>query len=224
MPRIATQSPLRLTDPAAANLGPSPTTLRGIPYNMITDRTSSEFFESKYRGGADPWGFASDPYERNRYAAILKAIGHRQYDNAFEPGCSIGELTAELALICAHVEAIDIAPSAVERARMCCRGFPNVTVSCKRIQDMSFDAKFDLIVFCEIGYYFEEPELTHISEILVQSLERSGVMIAAHWLGRSENHVLSGDSVHEILRSVSGIKLEHSERHAAFRLDRWVKP
>jgi SAM-dependent methyltransferase len=191
---------------------------------MNSQPTSAEFFELKYRESPDPWDFATSPYERNRYTAILKAISHRQYGRAFEPGCSIGELTAQLAPLCAHIEAIDIAPSAVERARQRCWKLSNVDVNCKRIQEMRFEESLDLIVFCEIGYYFEERELHKTAQRLVEYLGALGVMVAAHWLGRSEDHVLSGDSVHEVLRSVSGIVLEHSERCGEFRLDRWVKP
>ena len=82
---------------------------------MTTNTTSQEFFEAKYRENNDPWAFASNAYEQKRYSEILRALDHRRYRRGFEPGCSIGVLTARLASICEHVDAIDISPTAVRR-------------------------------------------------------------------------------------------------------------
>jgi hypothetical protein len=96
---------------------------------MTTNTTNQEFFEAKYRENSDPWAFASSDYEHNRYSEILHALDHRRYRRAFEPGCSIGILTAGLASICKHVDAIDISPSAAGQARQYCAHLSNVNVS-----------------------------------------------------------------------------------------------
>ncbi len=75
---------------------------------MSESTTSAEFFETKYRDSPDPWDFAGSAYERYRYETIIAALDTRQYGNAFEPGCSVGELTYRLAGRCHHVEAMDI--------------------------------------------------------------------------------------------------------------------
>ena len=84
---------------------------------MSLSPTSAEFFETMYAEREDPWEFASSQYERDRYAAIVRALGNRRYRRAFEPGCSIGILTPQLAAFCDRVEAMDISPTAVARAR-----------------------------------------------------------------------------------------------------------
>jgi len=190
---------------------------------MNLETTSRDFFEQKYRGGADPWNFASDPYERNRYRAILNAINHRRYRRVFEPGCSVGELTARLATICDHVEASDIAPSAVAQARERCYDLPNVRVTCAPVEALKLRGNYDLIAFCEIGYYFDELALHKLARRLVGHLSDCGVLVAAHWLGESEDHILSGDAVHRILRATSGIVLTSTERRPGFRLETWTK-
>lgn len=190
---------------------------------MNNDTTSQEFFEQKYRSNTDPWNFASSSYEQDRYEAIIRALDHRRYRRVFEPGCSIGVLTLRLADICNQVDAMDIAPSAVEKARERCGDLAHVRIACAALPDMPFAGDFDLLLLSEIGYYFEADELRRIASGVVSRLEASGVLLATHWLGVSHDHLLSGDDVHEVLGSLDGIKLDHSERRVGFRLDRWVR-
>ena len=197
---------------------------------MTSFTTSKEFFEEKYRSSGDPWSFASSAYELGRYDATVRALQHRHYSRAFEPGCSVGVLTAKLATICDHVDAMDISPTAVEETRARCADLPQVSTTCGALPDLIPAGEFDLVVFSEIGYYFEEDVLRELAKTLVSRISRSGVLLAAHWLGKSKDHLLQGDRVHEILGSIEGLSLELSERHegqqpgvAGFRLDRWVR-
>jgi SAM-dependent methyltransferase len=194
---------------------------------MSTSTTGEEFFEEKYVADRDPWKFASSDYELGRYQAIMTSLSGRRYRRAFEPGCSVGVLTSRLATICDHVEAIDISPTAAERARERCRELSNVNINCGAlggtIPNRLFDLPFDLIVLSEIGYYFTEEELSALTEKLKHSLSPSGVLLAAHWLGTSEDHILNGNMVHGILATISGLAHNYSERHPDFRIDRWIR-
>ena len=194
---------------------------------MSASTTDREFFEQMYKASGDPWAFASSEYETDRYEATIRALKHRRYERAFEPGCSIGVLSAKLATLCWHVDAMDISPTAVEEARRRCRDLANVETTCGTLPDSIPDGEFDLIVFSEIGYYFEEDVLRRLGETLVSRLRTGGVLLGVHWLGRSKDHLLKGDRVHEILGSIDGIALEVSERHESgdggFRLERWVR-
>ena len=190
---------------------------------MKASTTSAEFFEQKYREQADPWNFAHSDYERSRYDAIIGALGRRRYERAFEPGCSVGELTWRLATKCRQVDAMDISATAIDRAKLRCSGLPNVDLRVGGLPHQIPDGTFDLIVFSEIGYYFDEARLQELVTTLVQKIQPSGTLLAAHWLGTSKDHVLSGDRVHEILGSLEGLWLAYSERHEGFRLDRWER-
>ena len=185
--------------------------------------TTQDFFEQKYKTDSDPWDFASNAYEQGRYGAILRALHGRRYEWTFEPGCSIGVLTARLASLSDAVLAMDISPTAAEQARERCRGLKNVSVSCGKLPEDIPGGLFDLIVFSEIGYYFEEPQLAELLAKLVERMTNGGTLLAAHWLGDSEDHILSGDQVHAVLGQVGGLKHSHAERHAGFRLDCWTK-
>ena len=190
---------------------------------MTPSTTSREFFEQKYQQNRDPWDFGVDAYEQSRYATILQALGGRRYKRAFEPGCSIGVLTAGLAGLCDEMIAIDISWTAVEQAQQRCGALTNVSLASGGLPEQMPEGSFDLIVLSEIGYYFDERALLTIASTLAQRLLTGGIMLAAHWLGDSDDHILSGDRVHDVLARVAGLEHLHGERHAGFRLDTWRK-
>jgi SAM-dependent methyltransferase len=189
---------------------------------MPTDLTSQAFFEEKYAAAADPWAFATSAYEQHRYVTILDALGERRYRRAFEPGCSIGILTEQLASICAQVEAMDISPTAVSRAQDRCRGLSNVTIVQGSVPGQIPDGSFDLIVFSEIGYYFDGSTLVSLARKLADRLTSGGVLLAVHWLGASPDHRLTGDQVHELLGRTE-LAPAMSRHYQGFRLDCWSR-
>jgi SAM-dependent methyltransferase len=190
---------------------------------MISDTSSREFFEKKYEQDPDPWKFASSDYEQSRFDITIRALTNRVYQRAFEPGCSIGMLTRRLAAVCYRVEAMDISPTAAREAQQRCKSFRNVHILCGHFPAVIPSGQFDLVVFSEIGYYFNEVRLERAARKIVGRLEKGGDLLAVHWLGASEDHRLSGDKVHEILAGVRGLNHYYSERHPAFRLDRWER-
>jgi SAM-dependent methyltransferase len=190
---------------------------------MRHEFTSQGFFENKYRQDIDPWNFESSPYEKERYAAILRTLRNHGYSSAFEPGCSIGVLTQALARYCSRLEAVDISPTAVVRAQARCKDLLNVHIQCGSLPEAIPDGEFDLVVFSEIGYYFERRELEKITQELCEKLIPGGTLIAAHWLGTSADHLLSGDQVHESIRENDNLSLDKAERYRNFRLDRMVR-
>lgn len=184
--------------------------------------TSREFFERMYRERPDPWSFASREYEQQRYETILGFVPHGRFRRAFEPGCSVGELTARLAARCGFVTAIDIAETAVETARQRCRELTNVDVHQGSLLDDMPSDQFDLIVLSEIGYYFTKPQLTDLATDLASRLDDGGQLIAVHWTGVSEDHLLSGESVHRILRKRLPLEHLHHETHSSDDVDGFV--
>ena len=190
---------------------------------MTVSTTSRAFFEAKYQGDRDPWDFASSAYEQGRYSAIVAALAGRRYRHCFEPGCSIGVLTERLGTLCERIDAVDISPTAAEEARARCAHLPQITVRVGSLAATLPPAPLDLIVFSEIGYYSTEAALREILRALIDRMEPGGTLLAAHWLGYSIDHVLSGDQVHAALHAMAGLRHEHAERHSGFRLDRWVR-
>lgn len=190
---------------------------------MKAEVTSAEHFEKMYRKKADPWAFATSAYEQGRYRAIVNALAGRRFRRGFEPGCSVGVLTEQLGGLCARLEAIDFSATAVKRARDRCSPLPHVAVTQGALPQDIPGGTFDLVVLSEIGYYFQQNDLQRIGEALVEQLEPGGVLLAAHWLGHSPDHVLSGDQVHEVLGHLAGLRHASLERHEGFRLETWVR-
>jgi SAM-dependent methyltransferase len=190
---------------------------------MAIDTVSKEFFEGKYRANRDPWNFSTSSYELNRYSEILRLLGNRSFNHGFEPGCSVGVLTEQLAGRCQHLFAMDISPTAVAIARQRCANHPNVTIVEGALPDDLPQASFDLIIFSEIGYYFERGVLVAIRDLLIQRLARQGMLIGVHWLGVSADHLLTGDEVQDVLRSNASLTMTASRRHADFLLESWER-
>jgi trans-aconitate methyltransferase len=182
-----------------------------------------EAFEERYRTDPDPWRFATSEYERARYAITMAALTRDRYANAFEPGCSIGELSILLAPRCDRLLSTDVSPTAVEKARQRCAGYKNVRVEFGDVRTVTLDASTDLIVLSELAYYFEVEPLEIISRRLAAALSGGGTLLAVHWLGESVDHVLHGDEVHEILLRSLPLRHVKAQRHPGFRLDMWMR-
>ena len=214
------------------------------------DTTSAEFFEAMYRKDADPWDYAHNEYEQNKYAATIAALAGRRYRKAFEPGCSVGVLTEMLAGLCDVVEAIDLSETAVAAARRRCAHLNNdsareisgeasggessrsralegkgerVRVECSSLPDWLPLADFDLLVLSEIGYYFRPEEWTMLVKQMVEPLAPGTTVLGVHWLGTSKDHLMHGEQVQQILNAQPGLRLEHQQTHPGYQLARWVR-
>jgi SAM-dependent methyltransferase len=190
----------------------------------VTLKVSRQAFEARYASLGDPWNFETSSYERNRYKTLLRTLSKAHYDVVYEPGCSVGVLTADLAALANRVIATDVAPSAVARARERCRAFDHVDIHCDDVATFAPNIALDLIVFSEIGYYFERHNLERIARTLASNLQSGGEFVAAHWLGDSSDHVLHGDEVHEILTSSLPLRWTQGQHHEGFRIDTWMRP
>ena len=113
------------------------------------------YFRDLYAACADPWGLAGRWYEARKYAVSTALLPRQRYGRAFEPGCSIGVLTAMLAPRCDALLACDAVPDAVSSARARTAGLPGVRVEQRAVPGQWPPGSFDLIVLSELLYYFE---------------------------------------------------------------------
>ena len=103
----------------------------------------------------DRWSYETSPYERERLAAVLGAIGPGPYERVLEVGCSEGVFTLVLASDdrVGTVTAADVSPRALETARRRCEGLSNVSFVAGSIVNDAPPGPFDLIVCSEVLYY-----------------------------------------------------------------------
>lgn len=185
-------------------------------------KLEAAYFEDLYRRDPDPWAFETSDYEAGKYARTLAALGDRRFPRALELGCSIGVFTELLAGRCDSVCALDVAPSAVARARERLASLPGVEVEHRALPEELPAGPFDLIVCSEILYYWSEDVLVGALPRLERALAPEGSLIAVHWRPQTRTYPLQGDEVHTILRRELSA-LEHAAEHVedSYRLDRF---
>ncbi len=198
------------------------------PVELFVDHGRSSlgrrFFDDFYGESADPWGFGDRWYEERKRALTLASLPRRRFRSAFEPGCSVGVLTAELAARCDHVLAVDISAAPLRHAQQRLAGVENVDLRTMTVPREWPNSSYDLIVLSEIGYYCSPADLSILIRSAVASLTDDGVLAVCHWRHPVRDYPLSGDQVHATVRRESGLAalVEHVEED--FLLDILVPP
>lgn len=162
------------------------------------NRLPLEYFAPKYAADPDPWGFASRWYEARKYALTVAALPRPRYARGFEPGCSIGVLTRQLAARCDALLACDLVPEVAARTGEQLRDLPHVAVHALAIPEQWPDGRFDLIVLSEVAYYLTEIGIAQLLARIDDCLEPGGHVVAVHWTGETD-YPIRGDALHEQL-------------------------
>ncbi len=176
------------------------------------------YFDGKYAASADPWGFTSRWYERRKYAISVAMLPSARYRNAFEPGCSIGELTAMLAPRCDALLSCDVSAAAVAAAARRTAAFPQVRVE-RRPVPASWPAgtgRFDLVVCSEMLYYLGDDDLGRTLDLATAALEPGGTLLAVHWRHPVAHYPRTGDEVHEAIAARPELTLTADHREPDF--------
>ncbi|HEX3958858.1 MAG TPA: SAM-dependent methyltransferase [Trebonia sp.] len=157
------------------------------------------YFRDLYAASTDPYGLAKRWYEARKYALTVALLPREHYGTAFEPGCSIGVLTTKLAPRCDRLLACDAVPDAVASARARTAGLPGVRVEQRVIPGQWPPHSFDLIVFSEFLYYFDDADLEQVLRLGADALRPAGHVLAVHWRHPAPNHPRTGDEAHQAL-------------------------
>lgn len=132
----------------------------------------------------------------------------RRYRHAFEPGCSIGTLTAELARRCDHVTAVDVADAALRGAdaRLRAAGCRDRVTLIRSSLDAAWPAgPFDLLVLSEVAYYPDGRDAGRRAAPRMPRLLPGATIVAAHWRHDVADYPLSGDAAHDIIARTPGL-------------------
>lgn len=188
----------------------------------MSRRTSSltpDDFAGYYATEADPWGFATSPYEKAKYAATLAALPKEHYRSGLEIGCSIGILTGHLAERCDEMLGLDVVPSALESARRNCAGTTNARFALATVPGEWPEGRFDLMVLSEVLYFLDRGDLARLVARVEGALEPDGDVVLVHWLGET-NFPLTGDQAAEgFMAEADFLRPLRQERTAEYRLD-----
>lgn len=184
-----------------------------------------EYFEKVYEANDDPWNFTSSEYETEKYEATLDALPREKYDSAFEIGCSIGVLTAQLAKRCENLLSVDVSKKALDQAKKRCEDLPNIRF---QIMDVSRNfpvGKFDLILVSEVGYYLSPKDWRKLMENIFEHLTADGQIVLVHWTPFVEDYPQTGDEIHASFARFAENRFKRIEniREEKYRLDTWEK-
>ena len=177
------------------------------------------YFADMYARAEDPWGFRSRWYEQRKRDVTLAALTRPRYRRAFEPGCSIGVLTAALADRCDEVVAADVDECAVTIARSELARHGHVRIERLSVPFGWPDGMFDLVVISEVAYYLAPAELEQLLDRAVGSLAPRGTLLACHWRHPVAEYPATGDDVHHRLLARPELSEAVSHVEEDFRLD-----
>jgi SAM-dependent methyltransferase len=189
----------------------------------MSDRTSgtstpASYFDAMYQGADDPWHLAERWYEQRKYDLTVASLPLPRYRRAFEPACSVGELTRRLATRCDALLACDRVASAVRTARQRTAGLPQVTVRHLVLPDQWPEGTFDLVVLSEVLYYFDGPALDRLIGRAVAALEPGGTLATVHWNHPVPDHLSTGAAIADRLAEEPGLGLLADHREDDFVL------
>jgi SAM-dependent methyltransferase len=163
------------------------------------------YFRERYAASPDPYGLADRWYEARKYALTVALLPRERYGAAFEPGCSVGVLTAMLAPRCGQLLACDAIPDAVASAQARTAGLPGVRVELRTVPGQWPPDLFDLIVLSELLYYFDDSDLDQVLRLVTGALRPDGQVAAVHWRHPAPGHPRTGDQVHQALAAHPGL-------------------
>ena len=183
----------------------------------------SAYFEDMYAANPDPWGFESRWYEQRKYALTLAALTRRRYRSVFEPGCSIGVLTVQLAVRCDRLLSCDLVQSAVDQTARRVSTVPDgpATVEVRRwdAHDDWPERTFDLVLVSEMLYYLDREDAARFMGRAAEHLEDDGEIVLVHWRQRVPEYPLTGDEAHEIACATTGLVVTGHYEDEDLRLD-----
>ena len=195
---------------------------------MDTNQSLNEhYFNDVYTRNNDPWDYQSSEYEQKKYQATVEALTKDVYSNAFEIGCSIGVLSAQLAAKCQKLLSVDVSDLPLQKARVRLKDFAQVTVKKMTVPAEFPEENFDLVVLSEVGYYLSEPDLHRAQQLILDHLLPQGQLLLVHWTPFVHDYPLTGDQVHESFLQLAGEQgpLHHlsAKREEKYRLDLFEK-
>lgn len=224
------------TDPLSPAAGDEPVVTPGFREHFARDFETfvlsagwaqsipATYFDRFYAGTEDPWGFEDRWYEKRKRALTLASLPRERFSSAFEPGCSIGVLTAALAERCDRLLATDVADRPLQVARRRLAGRHGVRLEQRRVPQEWPAGSFDLIVLAEVGYYSSTADLATLVDCAAGALVPDGVLVACHWRHPVADYPLSGDAVHAALVAHPGLDVLARHVEEDFLLDVLVPP
>ncbi len=176
----------------------------------MTARVPNVYFDRMYAASDDPWQLQERWYEQRKFAITMALLPNPRYRHAFEPGCSVGVLTEQLAGRCDRVTATDVVPAALDAThrRLHQEGRVERVTLMHRSLDEDWPATdFDLVVLSEVGYYLNAAALREMLDRQLPRLTNQATVIAAHWRHPVADYPMTGDQTNDLIAATPGLHL-----------------
>ena len=194
-----------------------------------------ELFWERFFQKEDPWNYGS-PYEQEKYRRQLELLPPEPAERAIELACAEGHFSRPLATKVGHLLASDISPTALERARLRCRGICNVDFLKLDLSADPLPGEMDLICCSEVLYYLDDQaELALVAQKIAGALRPGGHLITAHSFVLKDNRDRTGfdwenpygaETIARVMAQLPDLALEASIQTELYRVDRYrrLKP
>ncbi|WP_457808818.1 SAM-dependent methyltransferase [Kushneria sp. EE4] len=186
-------------------------------------RLDAQAFERLHAQHPDPWHYHTRWYEKRKRDLTMAMLTRERYRRVFEPGCSIGVLSAALAKRCDALWVQDVSDSAVAHACEALEGLSHVSITCGAVPEQWPEGRFDLIVISEMGYYLRPEALKTLCARIDASLSDDGELLACHWRHPIDGSDLDAQSVHETLAERLGYPVHGHYEDCDTLIDLWQR-
>jgi SAM-dependent methyltransferase len=172
----------------------------------MTDRESNHrkiqsFFEELWQRG-DPWDLETSEFEQRRCARLLEILSARRYAKALEIGCAAGVFTRLLAQVADRLVALDVSPTAIERAKATWTGPVSAEFQVANI--IEYDARregpWELVVMSDTVYYlgwlYPFFDIAWLAMELFAATSVGGQLLLANCYGGVDDYLMRPALIH----------------------------
>ncbi|MBP2274682.1 class I SAM-dependent methyltransferase [Sphingomonas sp. PL20] len=185
---------------------------------------SAAALEAIYAADSDPWSAASARYryQHRKYEVLISLLPPRRFARALDLGCGLGLLSRHLASRTDNVVGIDVAPSAVARARVLHADQQNLLFEAQDLLSLpsAFDGSFDLVVVADVLYYLsplDDALLKALAMRIAALLAPDGMcMLANHYFFRLDPESRRSRRIHDAFSWSPGFVLQSEHRRPFF--------
>ena len=150
------------------------------------NKAKADFFDSEVNSDWSAKHYGED--DLGKIDRILEAGAVAFGAKVIEPGCGTGRLTRIIAERIGPkgvVQASDISPKMIEKARGRVEGYSNVQLTCGTIEDATLEpASFDAVICHNVFPHFDDKYA--VVTKLCSALKPSGLFVVSHLMSSSE--------------------------------------
>ena len=158
---------------------------------------TAAYFDRLFARSRDPWRYEGDAVSEARRDLLIRTLPDQRCRRMLEIGCAAGWITERLAQRAEAVLAVDISPSALEKARERCVALAHVEFRCVDLLHDEMRGRFDTIVCAGVLTYLPRAAQQRIRDRLAAMLEPGGHLLLEH-LGEAGPGECAGSRIHAL--------------------------